>query len=78
MNPLREVDAQTEYVIQRIFDELIRDGKSVLCVHHDLQSAAQCFQQGLLLNRELVAYGDIGEVLAASHLSRAYKMPLAV
>lgn len=76
--PFAGVDAQTEEVIHHIFDELIEAGQSLLCVHHDLQNAMQHFDYGLLLNRELIARGDVKRILSAKLLMRAYKVPLRV
>lgn len=74
--PCAGVDARTERIIYQIFSELIQEGKSLLCVHHDLRTAAAHFDRGLLLNRELIASGPIAKVLSPSNLNYAYKMPI--
>ena len=73
--PFAGVDARTERVIHRIFDEIIAAGKSLLCVHHDLQSVSAHFDYGVLLNQRLISAGDLEKVLSAKFLTRAYKVP---
>jgi len=73
--PCAGVDARTEGIIYQIFTQLIEEGKSILCVHHDLRSAAAHFDEAILLNRELVASGSIKKVLNPSYLNYAYQLP---
>ena len=73
--PCAGVDAFTEEIIYQIFIQLIEEGKSILCVHHDLRSAAAHFDEAILLNRELVASGPIKKVLSPSYLNHAYRLP---
>ena len=70
--PLAGVDMKTERVIQNLFNRLIKQGKSILCIHHDLYSAAVHFDYGILLNSKLIASGPINKVLSATNLRRAY------
>ena len=41
--PLAGVDAATEKVIIQLLQEMARQGKTVIVVHHDLQSASRYF-----------------------------------
>lgn len=73
--PCAGVDARTEQIIYQIFTQLIAEGKSILCVHHDLRSAAAHFDEAILLNQELVASGSMRKVLSSSYLNYAYQLP---
>lgn len=70
--PMAGVDAVTESII---FDKLaaLRDsGKTVIVVHHDLDTVQDNFDDVLLLNRSLAAYGPVGKVFTPENLARAY------
>ena len=41
-------------------------------VHHDLSKVSDYFDQLILLNKELIGFGEINEVLRADVLSKAY------
>ena len=56
--PLAGVDAATERAIMTILRELKNEGKTVLVVHHDLQTVEDYFDDVLFLNRTVVAHGN--------------------
>jgi len=70
--PLAGIDKKTEAVIFNILHELAEAGKTVLVVHHDLGAAIANFDDLILLNRELIAYGSRQLVLSAENLQQAY------
>lgn len=70
--PFVGVDQKTEAILFSIFRELAAAGKIVLVVNHDLGESITNFDQILLLNKELVAYGSRDRVLSADNMSRAY------
>ncbi len=70
--PFAGVDASTESAIVQLFKELKAMGKSILVVHHDLTTARQYFDQLLLLNMRMVAYGPTREVFTVENLQRTY------
>ncbi|WP_144052167.1 metal ABC transporter ATP-binding protein [Gloeocapsa sp. PCC 73106] len=76
--PFVGVDYPTEKVIFEIFRELADEGKIVLVVNHDLGESINNFDELILLNRELVAYGDRSQVLEADNLHRAYSGRLSI
>ncbi len=55
--PFAGVDAATEAAILQLLGDLRREGKTVVVVHHDLQTVADYFDWVLLLNMRLVAIG---------------------
>jgi len=70
--PFVGIDASSEETIISILKELKSTGKTILVVHHDLSKVSDYFDQLILLNKELVGYGDIDQVLRADVLSKAY------
>ncbi len=70
--PFAGVDATTESAIVDLLTEIRREGRTVLAVHHDLQTARGYFDYLLLLNRRLVAFGPTADVFTEELLSRTY------
>ncbi len=70
--PFAAVDAVTERAIVAILRQLRSRGKTVLVVHHDLQTVPEYFDWVTLLNVEVIANGAVGEVFNVENLSRAY------
>ncbi|WP_374015937.1 metal ABC transporter ATP-binding protein [Paenibacillus thiaminolyticus] len=70
--PLAGVDAATETAIMTTLKELKLSGKTVMVVHHDLQTVEDYFDHVLLLNRTVVAYGKTGKVFTRDNVHRAY------
>lgn len=70
--PFVGVDQKTEAILFSIFRELAAAGKIVLVVNHDLGESITNFDQILLLNKELIAYGNRDRVLSMDNMSRAY------
>ncbi|MEX0876196.1 MAG: metal ABC transporter ATP-binding protein [Phycisphaerales bacterium] len=70
--PLAGVDAATERAIIAVLRELRESGKTVIVVHHDLQTVPQYFDHALLLNMRIVAAGPVGEVFTDENLHKTY------
>ncbi|MFY0594478.1 metal ABC transporter ATP-binding protein [Roseivirga sp.] len=76
--PFAGVDAATESAILAIMQEMTANGKTVVVVHHDLQSAAEFFDWIILLNMRLVASGPIDKVFNNELLQETYGGKLTV
>lgn len=76
--PFVGVDAATEEAILKVLSDLRKQGKTVVIVHHDLQTAYQYFDSMVLLNTRLVAYGPKEEVFTQEVLQEAYGGRLTV
>ncbi len=74
--PLAGVDAASERIILDVFDALDRDGRLVVCVHHDLGTVAERFADVLVLNKKVIASGPVAEAFTPQILARAYGVPL--
>ena len=70
--PFAGVDAATEKSIVAILQQLRSEGKTVVVVHHDLESAPDYFDWLVLLNARLIAAGPMQETFTAANLERAY------
>ena len=70
--PLAGVDAATERAIMSILKELKLLGKTVMVVHHDLQTVADYFDHVLLLNRTVISHGKTETVFTKENIAKAY------
>jgi manganese/zinc/iron transport system ATP- binding protein len=70
--PFAGVDAATEETIMDVLKSLRDEGKSVVCVHHDLSTVADYFDRVLLLNRRVLAEGPAPVVLTTRNLQATY------
>ena len=71
--PLNGVDAITEETILSILENLRREGKTIMMVHHDLQTVEKYFDWVVMINRNLIATGPIKEVFTKENLDRTYQ-----
>lgn len=70
--PFQGVDATTERAIVSLLQELRAQGKTVVVVHHDLQTVPEYFDWAALLNVRLIASGPVGEVFTEENLRLTY------
>lgn len=70
--PFAGVDAATESAIMKLLQDLREAGKTVLVVHHDLQTAREYFDMLILLNMRLVAFGQTEQVFTPELLQKTY------
>ena len=70
--PFAGVDAATERAIVDVLRELRAQGKTVICVHHDIQTVPSYFDHALLLNMRVVAAGPVHAVFTEENLRKTY------
>ena len=70
--PFQGVDATTERAIVRLLQELRANGRTVVAVHHDLQTVAEYFDSVTLLNIRRIASGRVGDVFTEENLRLTY------
>ena len=75
--PFAGVDAATERAIVDVLGTLDDQGKTVICVHHDLQTASDYFDHVLILNVRVIADGPMASAFTAAALQTAYGGRLA-
>lgn len=70
--PFAGVDAATEKAIVTLLREMTSQNKTVIVVHHDLQSVSQYFDWVLMLNTRLVASGPTETTFTSQNLESTY------
>ena len=70
--PFQGVDATTERAIVSLLQELRAAGKTVIVVHHDLQTVPEYFDWVTLLNVRRIASGPVGNVFTEENLRLTY------
>lgn len=70
--PFAGVDASTEKTIVDLLGRMRDAGKTVMVVHHDLQTARRYFDRLLMLNARVVAHGPAEDVFHREILEKTY------
>ncbi len=70
--PLAGVDMKTERIIMTLLRNLVNEGKTVIVVHHDLQTVEDYFDHAVFINREIIAAGPVEEVFNKEIIDLTY------
>lgn len=70
--PFQGVDIKTEKAIIKILKELKTQGKTVVVVHHDLETVKDYFDDVTLINKQIIATGKVSEVFTKENISLTY------
>lgn len=70
--PFAGVDAATERSIINLLEQLRQEGKTVVVVHHDLQTVEEYFDWVILLNMRLIAVGPTESTFTDENLRKTY------
>lgn len=70
--PFAGVDAATSQTIIDVLRKLKQQGKTVLCVHHDLVTVPEYFDHVLMLNTRVIAAGPTSTTFTQEHLKKTY------
>jgi manganese/zinc/iron transport system ATP- binding protein len=70
--PFQGVDATTEKAIIDVLRELKASGRTVVVVHHDLETVPEYFDHVLLLNVRAIASGTVETTFTPENLRLAY------
>lgn len=70
--PFVGVDVTTEEKIMQVLRLLIASGKTVVMIHHDLSKAAQYFDEIVMINRRLIAFGAPEKVVNEQNIIRTF------
>lgn len=76
--PFAGVDAATEKAIINILKTMSDEGKTVIVVHHDLQTVSQYFDWVVQLNTRLVASGPVEQAFTQELLQETYGGKLSI
>jgi manganese/zinc/iron transport system ATP- binding protein len=70
--PFAGVDAATERAIVTLLHDLRAQGRTVIVVHHHLQTVPEYFDWVMLLNMRIVAFGPTADVFTEENLHKTY------
>ena len=70
--PFQGVDATTETAIVLLLQQFREEGKTVVVVHHDLQTVSDYFDWVTLLNVRRIASGPVNTIFNESNLRQTY------
>lgn len=70
--PFQGVDATTEQAMVRVLKDLQARGRTVVVVHHDLETVPEYFDHVLLLNVKAIANGRVEDVFTPENLRATY------
>lgn len=76
--PFAGVDAATEKAIIALLDQLKLQGKTLLIVHHDLNTVERYFDWLIILNTCLIAAGEVDKTFTLENIRRAYGHSLTI
>lgn len=71
--PFQGVDSKTEKAIIEILKDLKKMGKTLIVVHHDLQTVNSYFDKVALINKKLIATGSVKDVFNDENVEKTYK-----
>ena len=70
--PFGGIDAKSEAVIVDIQRFQKQHGKAIVAVHHDLSTVTNYFDDVILLNNRVFAFGQVNDVFSKSHIENTY------
>ena len=71
--PFQGVDSTTEKSIVEILKQLKAEGKTIIVVHHDLQTVPAYFESVALINKAVIVSGKVSEVFTQDNINIAYR-----
>lgn len=71
--PLAGVDIKTEKVIMKLLEDLVQQDKTVVVVHHDLQTVEEYFDEVIFLNHEIIAQGSVETSFTEENIQETYR-----
>ncbi|BEO89493.1 metal ABC transporter ATP-binding protein [Fusobacterium animalis] len=71
--PFQGVDSTTEKSIVDILKKLKSDGKTLLVVHHDLQTVPTYFESVTFINKTVIVTGKVKEVFTQENIDKTYR-----
>jgi manganese/zinc/iron transport system ATP- binding protein len=76
--PFAGVDVASEEAIIGLLKSLCAAGKTIVVVHHDLQTVPAYFSHAVLLNSRLIAAGPVTDVFTQENLAATYGARLTI
>ncbi len=70
--PFTGLDTNSQRDLREILRGMAAQGKLLLVSHHDLNTVPELFDEVLMLNRELIAFGDVADVFTPGNIAATY------
>lgn len=70
--PFVGIDATTEQLLITLLKHMRNAGKTIIIVHHDLQTLYTYFDWAILINRSIISYGSINTVITQAHMHKTF------
>ena len=70
--PLAGVDKKTENIIIETMREFKKEGKTIIAVHHDLNTLEEYFDHVVMVNKQLIASGKTEEAFTKENIAATY------
>mgnify|MGYP000903829602 CR=1 FL=1 len=70
--PFVGIDSVSEEIIMSTLRSLKAAGKIILIVHHDLSKVVDYFDQVILLNKEVIAFGSTESTFTKENMQKTY------
>ena len=71
--PLTGVDVKTEKIISEKFEDLQKQGKTIIAVHHNIYTLENFFDYIIIFNKDVKVKGEIKEVNTSKNLDLAFR-----
>ena len=71
--PLQGIDVTTENLIIEVIRHLQQSGKTFVIVHHQLDTVREYFDRAVILNKSLIADGEVETVFTEENIEKAYR-----
>ncbi|WP_427171339.1 metal ABC transporter ATP-binding protein [Fusobacterium nucleatum] len=71
--PFQGVDSTTEKSIVDILKKLKSEGKTILVVHHDLQTVPIYFESVTFVNKTVIASGKVQDIFTQENIDKTYR-----
>ncbi|CAD2071944.1 metal ABC transporter ATP-binding protein [Phocicoccus pinnipedialis] len=70
--PFVGIDVHSEEIIIKVIRDLRKEGVTIFIIHHDLSKARDYFDGLILINKTILAYGNVDDVFTEENLKLAY------
>lgn len=70
--PFVGIDVHSEEIIIKVIRDLCKEGVTIFVIHHDLSKVHDYFDGLILINKTILAYGEVDEVFTEENLTSAY------
>lgn len=71
--PLAGVDIKTEKIIMSLLKDLTEQNKTIVVVHHDLQTVEEYFDNIVFLNKKIIAQGSVEKYFNTGNIRKTFR-----